>query len=288
VRNEERMADGITGIDHVVIGVRDLDAAEAAFRRLGFALTPRGRHPRFGTANHCAMFGARNYLELMAVVDPDASDDFFRACLAGRAGPAAVAWQASDARAVGQSWAAAGLAPREPIDFVRPVETDQGRRDARFCIVPLAADSLPGLMGFAIQHDTPELVWRPGSTDHPNGAQTIVALTGVADDPAALADAYGRAAGRDRVAMDGADLVVATGSAPIRFFTPARFQEEHGGIDADARPPALAALSIAVRSLDGVRKLLDGNFVPFVESGAGGVVVGPDRACGAVIAFVDR
>jgi hypothetical protein len=282
------MANGITGIDHVVIGVGDLDAAHAAFRRLGFALTPRGRHPRFGTANHCAMFGAWNYLELMAVVDPDASDDLFRACLAGRAGPVAVAWRTKDARAVGRDWAAAGLAPRDPIDFVRPVETDEGRRDARFCIVPLAADSLPGMVGFVIGHETPKLVWRPGSTDHPNGARGIVALTGIAEAPAALADAYGRAVGRDRVAMDGADLVVASGSAPLRFVAPARFQERHGGIDADARPPALAALSIAVQTLDGVKKLLDGNAVPFIESAASGVVVGPDHACGAVIEFVER
>ena len=43
------------GLDHLVLTVRDLDAAEARFRALGFTLTPRAHHP-FGTSNNLAIF----------------------------------------------------------------------------------------------------------------------------------------------------------------------------------------------------------------------------------------
>jgi catechol 2,3-dioxygenase-like lactoylglutathione lyase family enzyme len=48
-------ACGITGIDHTLVGVRDLEAARAAWSRLGFTVTPRGRHIGWGTGNYCVM-----------------------------------------------------------------------------------------------------------------------------------------------------------------------------------------------------------------------------------------
>ena len=281
------MSTAITGIDHVVIAVRDLDAAATAFRRLGFALTPRGRHPRFGTANHCAMFAARNYLELMTVAEPAAPDDLFRRCLSGRTGPVAIGWQTRDARAVGRDWAAAGLLPGEAIDFVRPVDTETGRQDAWFSVVALAPDRLPGLMGFVCQHDTPDLVWRPGSTEHPNGARGIIGLVGIADEPTGLADAYEGALDAERVVVDEQGLLVETGTAPIRFTTPAQF-EEASGVTPDPllRAPAIAGIVIAVESVDWVKQLLDAGAVPYVDS-VKGVAVLPSHGCGAVIEFAE-
>ena len=55
----------LKGVDHVVIAVTDLDQAAADFQRLGFTLTPRGRHTT-GSENNCVMF-ERDYLELLGV-----------------------------------------------------------------------------------------------------------------------------------------------------------------------------------------------------------------------------
>ncbi|MFI5017745.1 MAG: VOC family protein, partial [Dongiales bacterium] len=60
---------GLTGIDHSLLGVRDLEAARRRFESLGFTLTPRGRHIGWGTANYCIMFEA-GYVELLGIVDP--------------------------------------------------------------------------------------------------------------------------------------------------------------------------------------------------------------------------
>ena len=55
----------VHSIDHFVIRVTDLDAAEALYRRLGFALTLRGFHAGRGSANHTAPFSSGNYFELI-------------------------------------------------------------------------------------------------------------------------------------------------------------------------------------------------------------------------------
>jgi hypothetical protein len=63
------MADAGVQIDHIVIGVRDLDNAQAQFEdRYGLTTIGGGRHPGWGTANRLVPLGAA-YLELVTVVD---------------------------------------------------------------------------------------------------------------------------------------------------------------------------------------------------------------------------
>jgi catechol 2,3-dioxygenase-like lactoylglutathione lyase family enzyme len=281
------VTDVITGLDHAVIVVRDLDDAQAKFRKLGFAPTARGRHTRMGTANHCIMLGNRNYFELLAVVEPNPTNALFREKLTEREGLMAHAWQTKDARAVGRTWSEAGLAPMEPIEFGRPVDTGDGRKDARFCVVQLPPDRLPGMMGFVCQHFTPELVWLPGSMDHPNGARTIAGIAAVADRPPELAEIYGRALGTARVKREAGGLLIESGTAPIRFVTPAHFAATHGGVTPDPRIKGvgLVGLALAVASLDATKRLLDAHGVRHVQ-GEHSVVVPPEHGCGAVIEFV--
>jgi hypothetical protein len=60
----------LTGIDHVVIAVSDLDDAIAELEgRVGLAVTAGGRHPALGTQNRLAWLGD-SYVELISVADP--------------------------------------------------------------------------------------------------------------------------------------------------------------------------------------------------------------------------
>jgi hypothetical protein len=60
-------------IDHIVLGVADLDvAADVLLDHHGLVALPGGRHAAWGTANRVVPLGS-TYLELVAVVDPVAA-----------------------------------------------------------------------------------------------------------------------------------------------------------------------------------------------------------------------
>lgn len=80
-------------IDHVVMAVRDLDASAARLEeRAGLVALPGGTHPAWGTGNRIASLGHRQYVELLASVDPAvaATTDLGRAITSRSAG--ADAW----------------------------------------------------------------------------------------------------------------------------------------------------------------------------------------------------
>ncbi len=60
----------ITGIDHIVIMVSDLEQAAQAWGAAGFNVMPGGKHPR-GTHNALITFQDGAYLELIAFWEPD-------------------------------------------------------------------------------------------------------------------------------------------------------------------------------------------------------------------------
>lgn len=60
----------LTGIDHIIIGVKDLSAATHIFHeRLGLSVSGGGNHPTGGTANRIIVIGD-TYIELIAVREP--------------------------------------------------------------------------------------------------------------------------------------------------------------------------------------------------------------------------
>src|SRR5271155_951143 len=105
------MTSSIAGIDHIIVAVRDLEAARANWMRFGFTVTPRGRHIGQGTANYCIMFGL-DYLELLGFVERDEHAHRLETFLAQREGPMSVAFALErDAEATSDSPAARGLHP---------------------------------------------------------------------------------------------------------------------------------------------------------------------------------
>src|SRR6185295_5522961 len=90
------MPRAITGIDHAIVGVRRLDGAAETWRRLGFTLSPRGRHYGWGTANYCIMF-ADECVELLGIVDPAGFTNSLDRCLSVREGLLGLAFATDDA-----------------------------------------------------------------------------------------------------------------------------------------------------------------------------------------------
>ena len=110
-------------LDHVVINARDhMDEAAACYRRLGFQLTPRGRHT-LGSINHLAIFGT-DYLELIGI-EPEvetARVDIQRSPL----GLNGLVFGTEDSLRLHSALKASGVAVGEPVEFSRPVEMAAG------------------------------------------------------------------------------------------------------------------------------------------------------------------
>lgn len=59
----------LTGIDHVLIAVDDLELAVEVYERLGFQVVRGGKHPQMGTHNALVPLADGTYLELVGIWD---------------------------------------------------------------------------------------------------------------------------------------------------------------------------------------------------------------------------
>src|SRR5207237_2958005 len=139
------MRGGLARLDHVIIGVRDLERARMGWTRLGCTLTPRGRHLGQGTANYCVMF-PRNYLELLGFVTRDDYAHRLEAFLARREGAMSVAFApAGSAENAAAALAALGLHPSEPRALGRQLELPERPVVPRFSLLALPPEQPPAL-----------------------------------------------------------------------------------------------------------------------------------------------
>ena len=285
------------GIDHPLILVRDIEAARGVYGRLGFTLTPVGRHP-WGTSTSLAVLD-RSALELMGIYDESLIDaagagDFrfgrhMRDALAEREGLSLVALHSRDAAGDRAAMAARGVGFQGHIGFRRKVKLPGRDWDEAVVSLEITRDpALPRASHFICQQHKPELVWVPDWMDHPNGATHIAAVTYVAADPGpvlrrleAMFATPPRAAGPARE--------VPTGQGVFRVVRPA----DWSAVFAGAPMPRLtgagaegAAIDVAVRDLQAARALLDAAGVALHDTPSGPAVA-DIAACGnTLIRFV--
>jgi catechol 2,3-dioxygenase-like lactoylglutathione lyase family enzyme len=176
----------ITGFDHVIILVDDLDRATEQYRGLGFTVTPGGRHPRF-THNALVSFADGSYLELIAFYDTSEPEDGsgmhrWHRFLASGGGLIDFAVASSDLGADVGSLKERGLEVSGPHDGARsrPDGTQVAWRSA---IVAADAGKLP----FVIEDVTDRSVRVPGgdAVEHANGVRGIHSLALAVRDVAA-------------------------------------------------------------------------------------------------------
>lgn len=283
------MGNGIAGLDHVIIAVRDLERARMGWTRLGFTLTPRGRHLGQGTANYCLMFG-RDYLELLGVVERDEHAQRLEAFLKRREGPMAVALAPDGASEVAAATLAAlGLHPSEPRALGRQLELPEGTVVPRFSLMTLSPEETPALDCFLCAHLTPELIRRPEWLTHPNGAVGVNSVHLLVEDTAPLLPAYDRLFGLHEVTTTDAVASVRAGPHRILFSTPDDFMTMHPGIeiDPDFPLPGIAALELAVASRDATADYLTQWQVPFDEPPDGRLAVPAKEANGTILFFAE-
>jgi hypothetical protein len=221
---------GITGIDHALIGVRDLEEARGNWSRLGFTLSPRGRHIGWGTANYCVML-ERGYVELLGIVDPAQFTNNLDTFRATREGLMGVAIGTDDANACVKSLQGIGLRPEGPKELKRELEMTGGVVTPEFSLVFLPPDKTPQMSAFICQHKTPDLIRRPEWLAHANGARRLVSITVASLDPVDAAFGYEPLFGADAVKVaNGLTAIVHNGMA-LRFVAPSMLPAIFPGVN---------------------------------------------------------
>lgn len=283
------MAHGILGIDHTLVGVEHLDQAAMAWARLGFTLSPRGRHIGWGTANYCVMF-PRDYIELLGIVDPKQFVNGLDRFLAGQGeGLMGFSYASADAAATARSLAAAGLAPREPRDLARQLELPEGTVLPRFQLVFLPPEAAPGVSSFVTQHLTPELLRRPEWLVHANGAVGLKGITVLAPDPVALMPAYERLFGPQAVNRTDDIVTVHAGRHTILFANPWDLEALHPELevaDEDLADPRIVLMTLASADLERTIDHLTFGQIEFEQRRGFAVLVPGFMASGAALEFV--
>jgi glyoxalase-like protein len=230
----------LLGIDHIVIAVRDPDAAaERITDEVGLAAGGGGRHPRFGTFNRLIWLGD-SYLELMGVADPELAR--------GRSVGAAVLQLLERGEEGFASFAVASDSlPRDVVElrelgapYEDPKPGERERPDGEIVrwltALPdqLGPDSLP----FLIEHRYEGAEWGPearadrAEVVHPFGGKATLGRLEIAvRQPAAAASRYHDGVGLAVLPEVDGSIDLPVGPNLIRFVPPST-----------ADPPATIAI----------------------------------------------
>lgn len=283
------------GIDHIVHAVRDLDAAVALYRGLGFTVGAGNRHSReWGTQNHIVQL-PDTFIELLAVTAPDgivphgpryfSFGAFNRDFLAREQGLSMLVLKGSGAPDVAE-FAAQGIGDFALYEFERTGKRPDGTALTLGFSLAFAADpGMPDAGFFTCQHRHPPAdFWNAEFQKHANGASGVAGIVAVAAEPE-------RHRGFMEAFADGAAAAIQGGfridtpHGVIETLTPEAFTGRFGVQAPDvSNGLRLAAIRFAVADAGLMQNIseLAGIAGLYADNPA---VIGAEDALGAVLVF---
>jgi hypothetical protein len=283
------------GLDHIVHAVRDLDAAAELYRRIGFTVGARNRHPRtWGTQNHIVQLPG-TFIELLSVTDPDgiaphgervfSFGAFNRDFLARQEGLAMVALKGHGSEDA-EAFRAAGIGDFETSWFEREGKRPDGTPIKVAFSLAFAADpQAPDAGFFTCLHRHPEHFWNPAFQVHANTAAAVAGVVLVAENPSDHHIFLSAFVGERDIHASSTGVTVPTPRGDIQVTDPAAFRIQFGVEPPDVgRGARIAALRIAIRDFgEATRTLQAGNIGGRMRMGR--IVVPPSVAMGATLVF---
>ena len=284
------MKHHIAGLDHVLIGVADLDGGKAAYERLGFTVTPRGRHIGWGTGNYCVMF-EDDYLELLGIIDSVQFTNNLDVRLRDHGeGMFSFAPAVGDVEAARASLAQSGFHPGPVESLKRYLDLPEGTVTPAFELLRLPQEEVAGLPFFFCRHLTPDLVRQPDWLRHENGALGIRAVHILTPSPERFRPPFARLLGDGAVREDEGMVTARIGACRFEFGRDDAvfdvFPGVTSGAPADDAAPVFTGLTIEVESLGRTRSVLEAGRVLFQEA-RDAVIVAPEAATGVALRFVE-
>lgn len=280
------------GLDHLVIGVADLDAAGAFYADLGFRVGTRNRHP-WGTENRIVQFPGA-FLELITVGDatlipPHAPRSFsfgafVRDALARGEGMSMLVLESRDAAGDAVDFRNDGIGDFEPFFFERQARRPDGSEVRVAFSLAFAENRAAAECGFFVcQQHEPQNFWNPAFQQHDNGASGLSAVFLVTAEPANQAGFLKPFSGAESFATPEAGLRLPLPRGRLEVLTTeaatATLDDATGW-----NQPHFAGFAITVPDLGPIRATLAERGISHRQDGAR-VVVPASAAFGCVIAF---
>ena len=279
------------GLDHIVHAVHDLDGAAALYRRLGFTVGARNRHP-WGTHNYIVQCPG-TFIELLAVAEPDRlgadsmSELFGRYnqdYLAHSEGLSLLILESKDAKADADDFKRAGISAAEAVHFEREAKRPDGTPIKVGFSLAFAQDRAAPSMRFATcQQHYPENFWNPAFQKHPNGASEVRSVIMEADDPERHREFASIYTGSSDFYVEPGEVSLWLPRGSFSIMTPARFQAAFGGPQ-PVPGNHLQAIRFAVADIAAARALMQKNGVK-TRDHREGFVIDPADALGATLSF---
>ncbi len=283
-------------LDHVGWFVPDMDAAHAAFEKLGFPMTPFTVHTNeqadgsrvpSGTANRCAMI-RRGYLEVLVSV-PDVDTAIARQLRTGLSrytGLHLIAFTVGDADSTVGRLQVAGFQPEPPIALRRPMPLDDGGEGtAAFSVIRFPDGAMDEGRIQILTQDTPDTVRQLSVTADENALDMLSGILLCVADPSEAAQRYASFVGHRadfadgvyQIALDRGGLAICGPDACRRLLPDVEIPDL----------PFMPAVAIRSADIDKTAAFLAGRGVTMARPDDGRVIVPPEAGMGAAFILHD-
>jgi catechol 2,3-dioxygenase-like lactoylglutathione lyase family enzyme len=281
------------GLDHIVHAVRDLDAAAEFYRRAGFTVGARNRHP-WGTHNRIVQFQGC-FIELITIGEPElilptaagsfSFGGFTRDFLAQAEGLSMLVLEGKGAAADVAAFRKAGIGQYDQFDFEREAKRPDGSTVKVGFSLAFATDSAAPWIGyFTCQQHYPENFWNPAFQIHPNGVTGIAGVTMVAENPADHAAFFRAFTGEGELKSNSNGITITTPRGVIQVMDSTAYRQHFAVEPPDlTRGARLAAIRFALRDKAALMSALGGGIAP--SEHMGNLVIAPNAAHGATLIF---
>ena len=289
------MTSGLSrGLDHIVHAVRDLDAAGEFYRRAGFTVGARNRHP-WGTHNRIVQFPGF-FIELITVGEPElivaptarsfSFGDFTRDFLSREQGLSMLVLEGKEAAADVAAFHQAGIGHFDKFEFERDARRPDGSTVKVGFSLAFATDpKAPGIGYFTCQQHFPENFWNPAFQTHANGVTGIADVTMVAENPADHAAFFRAFSGVSDVKSNSNGIAIKTPRGEIQVMDATAYRQHFAVEPPDlTRGARLAAIRLSVHNEAALIATLGKGGIAASEH-MDNVIIPSDAAHGATLIF---
>ena len=196
-------------------------------------------------------------------------------------------FESTDAEADREEFISRGLHPFDNFHFERLATLPDGAQVTVAFTLAFATDPrMPEAVFFCCQQHAPQYFWRPEYQTHENGADEVVEVIMVADQPIALADFFSKVQEPESIVESSFGLAVNTPRGTIRICTPQDVRHRYGDMDLSSFPesPYFLGFAVHVPDPERVAALFRSSNVAF-DAGPESIRVSPKDAFGVLIEF---